>query len=109
MKPTQISTSRRLPLAVALGIALLLGLLGAVASADNTVRGRVVEAGANRLTMMSLSSGIHSFAVVPDARITLDGKAVGLEALRQGDAVFVRLQRRGETEVATLILATTPF
>jgi len=79
-------------------------LLAAPALAANTHKGKVVEAGAGKLTMTDMEGkNQHTHAVAVDATITCGGKKCGLEDLQAGATITVTLEKTSGQTVVTMI------
>jgi hypothetical protein len=91
----------------------LLGILGALTLgagtplwAADTHQGKVVEAGAGKLTMTDTAGkNQHSHEVDADAAITCEGKTCGLADVKAGDMVTVTTEQKGGKTVATKVEA----
>jgi hypothetical protein len=79
-------------------------LLAAPALAANSHKGKVVEAGAGKLTMTDIEGkNQHTHEVPADATILCNGNKCGLEDLKVGETVKVTLGKKGDQTVVTMI------
>src|SRR5712692_8122259 len=79
-------------------------LLAAPALAANSHKGKVVEAGAGKLTMTNMAGqNQQTHAVAVDATITCGGKQCGLEDLQAGATITVTLEKSSGQTVVTMI------
>jgi hypothetical protein len=94
---------RIVPLGLA-GLALMLVLSNPVFAASH--KGKVVEAGAGKLTMTDTAGkNQHTMEVPADATITCGGKKCGLEDLKPGMSVTVTTEKTGDQSVVTKVRA----
>ncbi len=79
-------------------------LLAAPALAANSHKGKVVEAGAGKLTMTDMEGkNQHTHEVPGDATILCNGNKCGLEDLKAEETVKVTLGKKGDQTVVTMI------
>src|SRR5216684_1085420 len=79
-------------------------LLAAPALAATTHKGKVVEAGAGKLTMTDMTgTNQHTHAVAVDATITCGGQKCGPEDLQAGATITVTLEKNSDQTVVTMI------
>jgi len=79
-------------------------LLAAPTLAANSHKGKVVEAGAGKLTMTDLAGqNQQTHAVAVDAIITCGGQECGLEDLQVGATITVTLEKNSGQTVVTKI------
>jgi hypothetical protein len=92
--------SRALAMLAVLAFVLLVCQAGlAVDKEAKTHEGKVVKAGAGKLTMTDKDGGNqHTHDVAPDATITCDGKACKLEDLKEG--TFIKVTMKDEKTVS---------
>jgi|SRR5712691_734903 len=94
---------RRLGILLTLTCAVSM-LLAAPVLAANSRKGKVVEAGAGKLTMTDMEGkNQHTHAVAVDATITCGGKKCGLEDLQAGATITVTLEKSSDQTVVTMI------
>lgn len=88
---------------VSVGLALLCGnILPAYGASIHT--GKVVEAGAGKLTMTNpQGQSQHTHEIPADAIITCGEKKCGLEDLKAGTAITVTMDKKGEQTVVTAV------
>jgi hypothetical protein len=94
---------RRVGMLLASAFAVSL-LLAAPALAANSHKGKVVEAGAGKLTMTDMEGkNQHTHEVPADATILCNGDKCGLEYLKARETVKVTLGKKGDQTVVTMI------
>ena len=89
---------------------LLVGLaLTSLASAalvvDEVHEGKVLQAKDGKISVQDKDGNSEVFSVAPDAKITLDGKAVKLEEIATGNVAKVTVKTTGDKKTATMIEA----
>jgi len=80
--------------------------LSTAALAAETYQGKVLSAGAGKLTITDLKGNAQqTHEVAANAQIMCDGKKCGLSDVKTGDMVMVTLDKNGDKTVATKIEA----
>ncbi|HXG17721.1 MAG TPA: hypothetical protein VNN62_01425 [Methylomirabilota bacterium] len=76
------------------------------ASAADTHQGKVVEAGAGKLTMTDTAGkNQHTHTIPSEATISRDGKTAALTDLKPGDTVTVTMDKKGDKSEVTKVEA----
>ena len=87
---------------------LLVGLVlagMAAAAVDEVHEGKVIAATEGKITIQDKDGNSEVFTVAPDAKITLDGKAVKLEEVANGSMVKATVKTTGDKKIATIVEA----
>ncbi|MBY0523665.1 MAG: hypothetical protein K2R98_09705 [Gemmataceae bacterium] len=97
---------RVLPLFALLAL-ICLATAPVLAADDAVAEGKIVKVVKDKLTIVDKEKKEHSCTVAKDAKITCDGKACKLEDLKEGVAVKVTVEGKGDKATATKIEAST--
>jgi len=89
---------------------LLVGLVltsftSAALAVDEVHEGKVLQAKDGKISLQDKDGNSEVFSVATDAKITLDGKAVKLEEIANGNVAKVTVKTTGDKKTATVIEA----
>lgn len=87
------------------GLALTSLASAAVVAVDEVHEGKVLQAKDGKISLQDKDGNSEVFAVAPDAKIMLDGKAVKLEDIANGNTARVTVKTAGDKKTATVIEA----
>lgn len=105
---TGVANTISVPFAIA-----IVGMGCGEAVLEQTYQSRVVKAGQGEITVRRIQSSrsdqsrYKTYPVLPDARITKDGKGASLQDLKPGDFVNLKTTQSGDRETVTEIEAQT--
>ncbi len=74
---------------------------------DEIHEGKVLQAKDGKITLQDKDGNSEVFAVAADAKVTLDGQAVKLEEIANGNVAKVTVKTTGDKKTATVIEANS--
>ena len=86
-------------------VVAVLFLLPQIARADGVHKGKVLNAGEGKISILDQDDETETFAVAKDAKITRNGKAASLDDIEDGDMVKVTTKKVDGKETAVAIEA----